>query len=211
MAFTRKYLAGIGIEADKIEAIMEAHVEVVEGLKAKIAEAGDSAEEFTKVKAELEQTKNDLSAAQKKIEAAEKEDYKGKYESEKAAHEQLQSDIAAKESAAKKEKALVEAAKAAKYSEDAISVILDSKKDYASRIEFDKDGKAKNLDAVMKSIAEDRPALVPKANETHYTPSTPPASVSGKKSMTWDEIDKIKNTEERQNAMLQNMEALGLK
>lgn len=211
MPFTRKYLAGIGIEADKIEAIMEAHVEVVEGLKAKIAESGDSAEELARVKAELEKAKNDLKTAQDTIKAAEKEDYKGKYETEKAAHEALQSEIAAKESAAKKEAALTAAAKAAKYSDDAIAVILDSKKDYAGRIEFDKDGKATNLDAILGEIATDRPGLVPKATETHHEPATPPANVGGKKSMTWDEIDQIKDVNERQNAMLQNMEALGLK
>lgn len=212
MAFTRKYLAGIGIEADKIEAIMEAHVEVVNGLKEKIAESGDSAEELAKVKAELVQAKNDLKTAQDTIKAAEKDDYKGKYEAEKAAHEQLISDNAAKESAAKKEKALMEAAKAAKYSDDAISVILDSKKDYASRIEFDKDGKATNLDDIMKSIAEDRPALVPKATETpHHNPSNPPANNPAQKGMTWEDIDKITNTAERQKAMLANMDALGIK
>lgn len=212
MAFTRKYLAGIGIEADKIEAIMEAHVEVVEGLKAKIAESGDSAEELTKVKAELEQAKNDLKTAQETIKAAEKDNYKGKYESEKAAHEKLVADIAAKETATKKEQALVTAAKAAKYSDDAISVILDSKKDYAGKIEFDKDGKATNLDEIMKTIATDRPALVPKATETpHHNPTNPPANNPSGKPVTWDDVDKIKDTEERQTFMSQHMEELGLK
>lgn len=212
MAFTRKYLAGIGIEADKIEAIMEAHVEVVEGLKAKIAESGDSAEELTKVKAELEQAKNDLKTAQDTIKAAEKDNYKGKYETEKAAHEKLVADIAAKETATKKEQALTTAAKAAKYSEDAIAVILDSKKDYAAQIEFDKDGKATNLDEIMKTIAADRPALVPKATETApHTPSNPPANNPTGKKATWDDVDKIKNVEERQNFMAQHMDDLGIK
>lgn len=211
MAFTRKYLAGIGIEADKIEAIMEAHVEVVEGLKSKIAEAGDSAEEFAKVKAELEQARNDLKTAQATIKAAEKEDYKGKYESEKAAHEKLISDIAAKESAAKKETALTAAAKAAKFSDDAIAMILDSKKDYASMIEFDENGAAKNAADIIESIKKERPQFVPKPQEQLHSPANPPADTGGKKSMSWDDIDKIKDTAERQKAMLENMESLGMK
>lgn len=210
MAFTRKYLAGIGIEADKIEAIMEAHVEVVEGLKAKIAEAGDSAEEFAKVKAELEQAKNDLKTAQATIKAAEKEDYKGKYESEKAAHEKLISDIAAKESTAKKESALTAAAKAAKFSDDAISMILDSKKDYASMIEFDENGAAKNAAEIIESIKKERPQFVPKQQEQLHSPANPPSDTAGKKSMTWNDIDAIKDTAERQKAMLENMESLGI-
>lgn len=210
MPFTRKFLAGLGIEADKVDAIIEAHAEVVSGLKAQIAENGDSADELAKAKAELEQAKKDLKTAQDTIKAAEKDDYKGKYEAEKAAHEKLQADITAKESAAKKEAALSAAAKAAKYSEDAIAVILDSKKDYASRIEFDKDGKATNVDAILSEIAADRPGLVPKATETHHEPATPPAGAGGKKSVTWEDVDKIKDTAARQAFMAENMEALGL-
>lgn len=210
MSFTRKFLAGIGIEADKIEAIMEAHVEVVDGLKAKIAESGDSAEELTKARAELEQAKKDLKAAQDTIKAAEKEDYKGKYESEKAAHEKLQSDIAAKETAAKKEAVLTQAAKKAKYSADAISMILDSKRDYAGRIELDADGNATNIETIMGEIAADRPNLTPKTETKAHTPANPPSDVGGKKAVTWEDVDKIKDTAERQAFMLQNMEALGI-
>lgn len=209
--FTRKFLAGLGIEADKVDAIIEAHAEVVEGLKAKISESADSADELAKVRAELEKAKNDLKTAHDTIKAAEKDDYKGKYEAKNAEFEKLQADITAKESAAKREAALTEAAKAAKYSEDAIALILDSKKDYASRIEFDKDGKASNMDDIMQAIADDRPGLVPKATETHFTPSNPPANDGVKpKALTWDDIDKIKDTAERQNAMLANMESLGI-
>lgn len=210
MPFTRKFLAGLGIEADKVDAIIEAHAEVVSGLKAQIAESGDSADELAKAKAELEQAKKDLKTAQDTIKAAEKDDYKGKYETEKAAHEKLQADIAAKADAAKKEAALAAAARAAKYSDDAISVILDSKKDYAAKIEFDKDGKATNSDAILSEIAADRPGLVPKATEQHHTPANPPANPGGKKTVTWDDVDKIKDTAERQAFMAQNMESLGL-
>ena len=210
MAFTRKYLAGLGIEADKVDAIIEAHAEVVEGLKAKIAETGDSADELAKVKAELEQARKELKSAQDTIKAAEKDDYKGKYESEKAAHEKLQSEVAAKASAAKKEAALTAAAKAAKYSEDAISVILDSKKDYAARVEFGEDGKATNIDTILAEIAADRPGLAPKATETRHTPTTPPANTGGKKAITKEDIMNIKNTAERQRAIAQNPELFGL-
>lgn len=210
MSFTRKFLAGIGIDADKIEAIMEAHVEVVNGLKEKIAEAGDSAEEFTKVKAELEQAKNDLKAAQATIKAAEKDDYKTKYETEKAAHEKLIADNAAKVTAAKKESALTAAAKAARFSDDAIAVILDSKQDYAGKIEFDDEGKATNVDAIIEEIKKARPQFVPKQQEQVHTPANPPADTGGKKALTWEDIDKIKDTAERQKAMIENKESLGL-
>lgn len=211
MAFTRKYLSGLGIEPDKIEAIMEAHVEVVNGLKEKISEAGDSAEEFAKVKAELEQARNDLKTAQATIKAAEKDDYKTKYETEKAAHEKLMSDISAKETARKKESALTAAAKAAKFSDDAISAILDSRQDYAGKIEFDEEGKVTNADAIIETIRKERPQFAPKEQQILHSPASPPADTGGKKKVTWEDIDKIKDTAERQKVMLENMEQLGLK
>lgn len=210
MAFTRKYLASLGLESDKIEAIMEAHLEVVDGLKTAIAETSDRAQDYAKATAELEQVKKDLQAAQEKIAAAEKDDYKAKYESEKAAHEKLQADIAAKETAAKKEAALTKAAKKEKYSADAIAMILDSKRDYAARIELDADGNATNIAEIMEAIKTDRPNLAPKTVAEKHTPANPPESRVST-TMTWEEIDKIKDDGQRQAAMLANMEALGIK
>lgn len=210
MAFTRKYLAGLGLDADKIEAIMDAHVEVVDGLKARIAENNDSADELAKVKDELAQAKNDLKTAQDKIEAAEKDDYKAKYESEKAAHQKLQSDIAAEKTAAKQETTLKAAAKKAKYSADAIALILDSKKDYAGRVEFDENGNATNIDAVLADIAADRPELAPKAKETHHNPATPPEGSGVKTKMTKSEIMAIKDDTERQRAIKENLDVFGI-
>lgn len=211
MALSRAFLRALGIEEDKISEIVKANSESLSGVTEERDKYRAEAEKLTALQKQLEETQKQLQEAQATIKAAEKDDYKGKYESEKAAHEKLQSDIAAKETTAKKEAALKAAAKAAKYSDDAISVILDSKKDYAGRIEFDKDGNATNLDAIIKAIAEDKPALVPHESATAHNPATPPANVGASQKITWDDIDKIKDTKERQAAMLQNMESLGIK
>lgn len=210
MALTRKFLTGIGIEADKVDAIIEAHTEVVDGLKAKISEFGDRADELAEVRAQLEQAKNDLKTAQETISNAEKDDYKGKYESEKAAHEKLQSEIKAEKAAAQREKALTQAAKAAKYSDEAISLILDSKQDYAARIEFDEEGKPTNIDDVMGAIAADKPNLTPKITEKHHNPATPLKTTGGKPKMSKSEIMAIKDDSERQQAIKDNLDAFGV-
>ena len=209
MAFTRKFLAALGIEPDKVDEIIAAHAEVVDGLKAQNAEGKDAAAQLAKVTAQLETAKKSLAEAEQKLADAEKDDYKGKFEAEKAAREKLESDVAAKESAAKKEAALTAAAKAKKYSDDAIAMILDSKKDYASRIELDKDGKPTNVDAILSEIAADRPSLVPKTTAAHHTPATPPANTGAGKP-TKEEIMKIKNTADRQRAIAENPELFGL-
>lgn len=209
MAFTRKFLAALGLESDKIDEIIAAHAEVVEALKTQNAEGKDAAAQLAKVNAELEAVKKSLEVAEQKLADAEKADYKGKFETEKAAREKLESDIAAKETAAKKEAALTAAAKKAKYSDDAISMILDSKQDYASRVEFGEDGKPTNIEDILGAIATDRPALTPKVTESHHTPATPPANTGAKKP-TKDEIMAIKNTTDRQRAIAENPELFGL-
>lgn len=209
MAFTRKFLAALGIEPEKVDEIISAHAEVVEGLKAQNAESKDAAAQLAKVTAQLEAAQKSLAEAEQKIAEAEKADYKGKFEAEKAAREKLESDVAAKEEAAKKEAALTAAAKAKKYSDDAIALILDSKQDYASRIQFGEDGKPTNAGDILAEIAADRPALVPKTTATHHTPATPPAN-EGAGKPTKEEIMAIKNTADRQRAIAENPEVFGL-
>lgn len=209
MAVTKKFLVALGIEPDKADEIMTAHAETIEGLKAKIEESKGAAEQLAAVTAELEAAKKSLAEAEQKLADADKADYKGKYEAEKAAREKLESDVAAKETAAKKEAALTAAAKKAKYSDDAIAMILDSKRDYAGRIEFDKEGKPTNIDAILGEIATDRPSLTPKVTETHHTPATPPAN-NGAGKPTKDEIMAIRNTADRQRAIAENPELFGL-
>ena len=38
MAFTRKYLKGLGLTDDQIDAVMEAHTDVTDGMKATISD-----------------------------------------------------------------------------------------------------------------------------------------------------------------------------
>jgi hypothetical protein len=57
MAFTRKFLTAMGIESEKVDEIMAAHVEVTDALKAQINDSKDEADKLTKVQAELDKLK----------------------------------------------------------------------------------------------------------------------------------------------------------
>ncbi len=64
MALTRAFLRGLGIEDSKIESIIEAHSETVNGLQAKISDAekragtaGEKAEKLADVQRELDELK----------------------------------------------------------------------------------------------------------------------------------------------------------
>ena len=216
--FSRKFLAALGIEPEKIDAIMAEHVGVTEALKSQIADAqteADNAKEeagkIAKVQAELDKVKKDLETANKTIETANKDDYKGKFEAVTAELELLKADNVAKETANAKRSVLSEQLKKAGYSDNATSLIL--RNGFANDIELDEAGKATNIDKVIESIQADKDfsGFTPKVESTSVKLENPPANAGGKKAMTWEDIDKITDTKERQKAMAENMEALGIK
>ena len=216
--FSRKFLAALGIEPEKIDAIMAEHVGVTEALKSQIADAQTEADnakaeagKIAKVQAELDKVKKDLETANQTIEAANKDDYKGKFETVTAELEMLKNENAAKATATLKASALKEELKKAKYTDNAINLII--RNGFANDVEVGEDGKATNLETVIKSIQADTDfsSFTPKVTESNIKLENPPANAGGKKSMTWDEIDKITDTKERQKAMAENMEALGIK
>lgn len=210
MAFKRNDLVGLGIEPDKIQILIDWHMETVNALQAKIDESKGNSDELAKAKAELEQAKKDLKAANDKVTAYEKDDYKGKYESEKAAREKLESDIANKETNAKKDNALKALLKDKKYSDEAAKLIV-RKGGYTDKIELDENGGVKNADSILGDVQNDFSMFTPKISNQVVNPAAPPANSGGAKKPTKEEIMNIKNTEERQRAMAQNMELFGIK
>ena len=218
MSFKRQDLVALGIEPEKIQTLIEWHTDTVRALQTQIADAQaetdkarEEAGKTAKVQAELDKVKKDLETANQAIEAAAKDDYKGKFEAITAELESLKADNAAKETATVKKAALTEKLKKAGYSENATNLII--RNGFANDIELDEAGKATNLDKVIKAIQSDSDfsSFTPKVTETRVQLENPPANAGGKKALTWDDIDKITDTKERQKAMAENMEALGLK
>lgn len=210
MAFKRNDLVGLGIEPDKIQILIDWHMETVNALQAKIDESKGNSDKLAKAEAELEQAKKDLKTANDKVTAYEKDDYKGKYESEKAAREKLESDIANKETNAKKDNALKALLKDKKYSDEAAKLIV-RKGGYTDKIELDENGGVKNADSILGDVQNDFSMFTPKISNQVVNPAAPPANSGGAKKPTKEEIMNIKNTEERQRAMAQNMELFGIK
>lgn len=212
MSFKRSDLAALGIEPEKIQTLIDWHMETVKGLQAEIDRSKDTNDKLTNVQAELDKVKKDLESANKTIAAAEKDDYKGKFETVSAELKMLKTEAAAKETATAKQTALKGKLKEAGYSDRAMSLII--RNGFANDVEIGEDGKATNLDEVIKSIQSDNDfsGFTPEIKETKHTPANPPANAGGgKKPLTWEDIDKINDAEERQNAIAQNMEALGIK
>jgi len=92
MALTRKYLSTLGIEADKIDQIIEAHTETVDALKKERDGYKADAEKLPDVQKELDGLKAGG-------------DYKAKYEKEHKDFEDYKAGVTAKETRAAKETA----------------------------------------------------------------------------------------------------------
>ena len=98
MALTRKMLEAMGIEEEKVDQIIEAHTETVDGLKADIERYKADAKALPDVQMQLEQARADL-------EAGKKDSYKVKYEAIKEEFEGYKNEQTKKESHAAKERA----------------------------------------------------------------------------------------------------------
>lgn len=217
MGLTRKFLAAMGIEPEKIDEIIAAHTETTEALKSQVSDAKAEADtaraeadKIAEVKAELDRVKKDLETANQTIEAAQKDDYKGKYETVTAELELLKSENAAKATATLKQSALKDELKKAGYSERATSLIL--RNGFADDVAVDDEGKATNLEEVIKSIQADSDfsSFTPKVTETKVQLENPPANNGGKPKLTKNDIMAIKDDTERQQAIKDNLEVFGL-
>lgn len=193
MALTRKFLSALGIEADKVDEIINAHAETVDALKEQRDSYKADAEKVPALTKELEELKAEI-----------KDDNSGelqkKYDDLKAEYDKYKDEVKAKETQESKSKAYKAILKEANVSEKRIDAIL--KITDLSTIELDKDGNIKNHDDVIKSVQDEYSEFIQTTGTKGANPATPPAGTGSKK--TKEEILAIKDTAERQQAMLEN-------
>ena len=168
MAFTRKYLASLGLENDKIDAIIEAHTEVTDALKADI----------TKYKTEVDK----IPALEKQVKEAEQhkadaDKFKADYEAEKAAHDKLKSDNAAQAETAKKTAALKKLLKDSGYHEKGLDKIV--KYTDLNSLELDENGNFKNAEKITADIESEWGEYKGKTEKFEHVPGNPPNNGGG--------------------------------
>lgn len=192
MSITRKMLKAMGIEEEKIDQIIDAHTETVDGLKADIAKYKKDADE--------------LPTLRRRIADLEKDDYKTKYDAEHKAFEDYKTSVKESETKRAKETAFKNLLKDAKISDKRIGAIL--KLQDLDEIELDKDGKIKDYDKLLEATKTEWADFVESTDVDGANTSTPPASSEPPK-MTKADIMKIKDTGERQKAIAENIELFG--
>ena len=201
MALTRKMLKALSIEDEKIDQIIEAHTETTDALK---ADRDKYKEEASKV-ADLQKERDDLikerDALQKK--ADENESYKEKYDNERKAFDDYKKDVDAERETAKKAEAYKGLLKKAGVSDKRIDAVMKVPFD----IELNDKGEVKDADKVIENIKSEWSDFIVTTSEKGAGTENPPANTGGK--MTKEEIMKIKDRNQRQEAIAENHELFG--
>lgn len=147
MALTRKFLTAMGIEAEKIEEIIEAHTETVDALK---KERDDARSEAATYKADAEK----LPGVQKELDDLKADNadnpYKEKYEKEHRDFEDYKADVTAKETKAKKVSAYKKLLKDAGIDDKRIDSII--KVSAVDDVELDDAGAIKDSDKLTETV-----------------------------------------------------------
>lgn len=198
MALTRKMLSAMGIEDDKIDQIIEAHTDTVNGLKEEIDKYKADANRLPNVEKELEEARSAMSNG-------EKSPYKVKYEAIVEERNQIQKDfddfkasVAAKEALSKKQTAYRQLLKDVGVSEKRIDAIM--RVSNFDSLEFDKDDHLKNTDELKENIKSEWSDFIVTEGVQGTHVANPPMNTGGSKVLSREEIMKIKDTAERQNA-----------
>lgn len=201
MSLTRKMLKAMGIEEEKIDQIIEAHTDTVDGLKADVSKYKTDAEKLSDVQKELDELK-----------AKGDDGWKEKYDNLKGEFDKYKTDVQEKETHSKKVEAYKAILKDANLSEKGIEKAVK----YADwdKIELDADGKLKGANDHIKAVREEWAEYVTTTTTTGAKTSTPPANNGGSKLTkaeiyAKDEHGRYKlSTAERQKALAENPELL---
>ena len=175
MALTRKFLAALGIEQEKIDEIIDAHTETVNALKEERDKYRKDAEALPEVQKELDGMK----------EAAEKNPggvYKQQYDDLKSEYDQYKADVEAKETAAKKKEAYRSLLKQVGVSEKRLDTVL--KVSQYNSIELEKDGSVKDAEDLKKNLKEEWADFIVQEETKGAETKTPPAGAGAASTKT---------------------------
>lgn len=197
MALTRKKIREI-IDSEELSAeekvsqIIAGHTDTVDALKDERDGYRETAERLSGVEAELNSLKEKGDGGWQK-----------KYEDEHAAFENYKTDIAKKEQTAAKEKAYRELLEKAGIDSRRIDTVIRADRDKIAEFKLDDGGRITGADDVAAQVKTDWADFIATTTTTGVNTANPPTNAGA--AMTRDEIAKIKNPIERQNAIAANI------
>lgn len=203
MAFTRKFLSAMGIEAEKVDEIINAHIEVVDGLKEERDNFKKDAEKLADVQKQLDKA-NDKLAKNGEGETVSKEDY----DKLKKEYDDYKADITAKNTRTEKENAFRELLKSVGVSEKRFNAII--KVSDIDGLELDKDGKIKDAEKHTENVKSEWADFIETTTTKGANTANPPANNGKGTGKTKEEILAIKDGAVRRQEMLNNPHLFGL-
>lgn len=207
MALTRKALVAMGIDAEKIDQIIEMHTEVVDAIKSE----RDTAKEEAKA---LKSDADKLAAVEKELadlkEQSDKPDaYKEKYEALQEEYKAYKGEITAKEAKDAKSKAYRNMLKEVGISEKRLDTVMKvAEATGFNGIELDDDGAIKGVEELKESAKNEWADFIVSEGTVGAKTPTPPSNTGGG-AKTKDEIMAIKDYGERQKAIAENHQLFG--
>lgn len=193
MSITRKMLKGMSLTEEQIDTIIEAHTETVDALKEERDKYKTDAEKLPAIKKELDELKSSGG------------DFEQKYNDLKKEFDSYKSEQSAIAEKSAKETAYKEMLKEAGVSEKRISSVM--RVTNLADIKIDKDGKLKDYDKLVDAVKSEWSDFIETKETKGADTKNPPANNGGK--MTKEDILKIKDTSERQQAIAENHELFG--
>lgn len=163
MALKRESLKAMGLTEEQVTAIVEMHLETVNGLKEQLETATNKAAQYDEVKKQLDELG--------------KEDWKSKYEKEHSDYEAYKMDVEKKAVVSAKTDAFASLLKEAKISEKRIPAIL--KVTNLEDIELDKNGSVKNADKLKDAIKAEWSDFIETDGKQGAPTPTPPSNNGG--------------------------------
>jgi hypothetical protein len=192
MSLTRKMLKAMGIEDEKIDQIIEAHSETVDGLKADVQKYKGDAEKLPTVQKELDSLK-----------AKGDDGWKDKHDKVKKEFDDYKAEIQGKESQAAKETAVKAYLESKNITGDNLRLAMRSIQSEIKAAEME-GNKLKDTKTFDDLLAGDLKGLITTTTEKGANPpANPPQNVGG--TMTKDQIMGIKDRAERRAAIAANM------
>lgn len=204
-AQVREILSAAGVDgehmSDAVEKIIDGHLASVNALREDI-------ETYKADAGKLAEVQKELDAANTALSASKNDKWEVKYKALKEDFDAYKAEQVQKETHSAKETAYRALLKAAGISEKRIEAVL--KVSDVDGVELTDKGEIKGADKLSASIKEEWADFIETTEVKGADTPTPPANTGGH-TMTIEEIDKITDTEARQNAMAQNLELFGIK
>lgn len=196
-SLTRKFLASIGLEEDKIDIIIEKHNEVLTEIKDERDKYKADAEKLPEMEKELNTLKDQVAGI---------DPYKDKFEALQKEFETYKTDVETKATEAKKESAFRHILKDIGIPEKRIDSVV--KVSDIKGIELTEDG-IKDEESLKESLKKEWSDFIATTKVEGANSANPPTN-TGKTTMTKEQIRAISDPVARQKAMLDNPTLFGL-